>query len=528
MKLSDFLNDEGRVNSAKVKDSWILKHNPNFLNEVNDYTAMNEIVADRFVEKLWYYLNGEKNQACCKNSECKNRPAFIGLIVGYLDYCSSKCSNGSLEIKLKKVENNIKKYGVSNPYQSETIKQKIRDTNLKKYGAKNPMQSDEIKKKMIENSIKKTGKNWALSKGGSADLVKRENNRKKLEEKYSDLVLLDYSDKKFGICTFYKKECDHTFEINKWQAHLRKINETEICTICNPIGSFNSTVWQKELAEFLQEEGILFSQNNRTILRPSELDFYIESHKIGIELNGLYWHSVVHKCQTYHLNKTELCEEKGIQLIHIFEDEWLYRKEIVKSRLLSLLGKIKNKIFARKCSIKKLNSKEAGQFLLENHLQGSIPAKINYGLEINGELVSVMTFGNLRRALGSFAKDRNYEMYRFCNKKETVVIGGASKLLNHFIKEHSPISIISYADRRWSTGQLYKSLGFKKIKNTSPNFWCVKGSIREHRFNYTRKKILSKLNQESNLATDDLLNDMGIIKIYDSGNIKFELLCKLT
>jgi hypothetical protein len=98
--------------------------------------------------------------------------------------------------------------------------------------------------------------------------------------------------------------------------------------------------------------------------------------------------------------------------------------------------------------------------------------------------------------------------------------------LNRFIKEHEPVSIISYADRRWSTGKLYNALGFKRIKNTSPNFWCVTGSIREHRFNYTRKKVLSRVKNGANKSTDELLNLIGVNKIYDSGNIKFELICK--
>lgn len=521
MDLLDFLN-KGRINSAKLKEAWILKHDPAFLNSVNSYISENKIPVDRFVEKLWYYFNGEKQTALCKNKNCHNKTRFIGLTVGYLDYCSSKCSNSSDDIKNKKITSNIKKYGVANPYQSSEIKQKIKNTNIERYGADNPMKSDEIKKKMMERSIAETGKKWALTRGGTADSTKRHNNRQKLVRKYEDLELLRYSDKKFGICLFYKKECGHSFEINKWQAHLRKINGIEMCTVCNPIGSFNSTAWQKEISEFLESEGLVFSQQNRKVIPPYELDFYIESHKVGIELNGLYWHSIIHKDQDYHLRKTELCESTGVQLIHIFEDEWLYRKEIVKSRLLSILGMTKKKIFARKCSIKRLSNKEARLFLLENHIQGSIPAKINYGLEIEGETVSIMTFGSLRRALGSIPKEQHYEMYRFCNKKDTQVVGGASKLLNHFIKEHNPLSLISYADRRWSIGNLYEVLGFKKIKNTSPNFWCVNNNVREHRFNYTRKKILSKLDIASNKSTDEILHSMGITKIYDSGNIKFE------
>ena len=130
MKLSDFFNN-GRVNSAKLKETWILKHDPIFLNDVASYIGRHEISAERFVEKLWYYFNGKTQTVLCKSRDCTNRPSFIGLSVGHLDYCSSKCSNASEDIKNKKIESNIKKYGVANPYQSDKIKQKI-DTILNK------------------------------------------------------------------------------------------------------------------------------------------------------------------------------------------------------------------------------------------------------------------------------------------------------------------------------------------------------------------------------------------------------------
>jgi len=266
MQYCDFLTATGRINSMKVKEEWLQKHASDFYESVETFVQINKISCTRPVEKLWYYFNDTLTTISCKNPACSNAPKFVGLAVGFSEYCSSKCSNGSSEVKDKKVETSIKKYGVSNPYQAKEVIAKIRETNFKRYGVENPMHSTEIKAKMIERARESTGKDWALSKGGKADTVKRENSRKRFTEKYQNLEVVEYSEAKFGICTLKSKNCGHEFKVNKWQLHQRKKLGVEECTICNPIGSFSQTVWQKELDQFLTSHGILFSQNDRTTL----------------------------------------------------------------------------------------------------------------------------------------------------------------------------------------------------------------------------------------------------------------------
>ena len=164
------------------------------------------------------------------------------------------------------------------------------------------------------------------------------------------------------------------------------------------------------------------------------------------------------------------------------------------------------------CEVRELSGKETQSFIDENHIQGNIPASKRIGLFYKDELVSVMTFGALRRALGSTPKDGVYEMYRFCNRLNYSIVGGASKLLKYFIRTQKPVEIISYADRRWSIGKLYTSLGFTLVKKTQPNYWYIVGDRREHRFNYTKKKL--KLSN---------IDEFDLNRIFDSGNLRFEL-----
>ncbi len=276
---------------------------------------------------------------------------------------------------------------------------------------------------------------------------------------------------------------------------------------------------ENELKDFITSLNIEFIENTRKIISPLELDIYIPSHNIAIEYDGLYWHSEIHKPSNYHLNKTQLCEKQGIQLIHIFEDEWIHKRKIVKSRLVNIFGLTQNKIFARKCLIKEVSSKECKIFLDDNHIQGSVNSSIKLGLYLDDELVSLMTFGKGRIALGG--DSNQYELLRFCNKLNTSVVGGADKLLKHFIKTQQPKKIISYADRRWSQGGLYDKLGFDNTHNSSPNYWYVINNKRKYRFGF-RKSILIKQGYDLNKTEHQIMLDRKIYRIYDCGTMVYK------
>ena len=276
---------------------------------------------------------------------------------------------------------------------------------------------------------------------------------------------------------------------------------------------------ENEVKEFIKSINIDIIENSRKIISPLELDIFIPLYNIAIEFDGLYWHSELYKPSNYHLNKTELCEKEGIQLIHIFEDEWLFKKDIVKSRLLNIFGLTKNKIYGRKTIIKEVSPKESKEFLDFNHIQGNVNSSIKLGLYHNNELVSIMTFGKGRIAMGG--NSNQYELLRFCNKLNTNVIGGADKLLKHFIKTYEPKEIISYADRRWSQGGLYQKLNFINTHNSQPNYHYIINNKRKYRFGF-RKNILVKQGYDSNKTEHQIMLDRKIYRIYDCGTMVYK------
>lgn len=282
---------------------------------------------------------------------------------------------------------------------------------------------------------------------------------------------------------------------------------------------------ENEIFDFVKEIYAGAEQGNRTILDGKELDIYVPSKKIAIEYDGLRWHSEEFgKDEKYHLKKTEECAKQGIQLIHIFEDEWLEKKEIVKSRLRNILGITENTIYARKCYFMIVKGSVAQKFLEDNHIQGRCKGMYHYGLFYDGELVSLMTFGKMRQQRKYHENyDSCYELLRFCSKLNTNVVGAAGKLLKMFLRDLKPSEVVSYADKRWSQGNLYKQLGFEHTHDSRPNYFYVVAQRRENRFKY-RKGELVKDGYDPNKSEREIMLERGIYRIYDCGTMVFKLM----
>jgi hypothetical protein len=521
MKLNHFIKENGKTNSMRTRESYVKKHFPELHLSIINHIKLYRIRTNSFSESMYYFFNDIKETVKCEL--CNEPTRYIGLIEGFSKYCSYKCSNSSEDVKNKKKETIVKKYGVENPFQSESIKNKIENTLKSRYGETNPMRVKSIKNKMINNRLKNEGVKWSSSRGGKSYNTRIKKERENFESFLKNINIIKYNPSKNSICNFKCNKCGGEFNASKYLIYQRYKLNIEQCILCNPIGSFNDSCIEKEIKEWLDSINIKYIESDRKILNGKELDIYIKDKNMAIEINGIYWHSELFKDANYHLNKTEECEKKGVQLIHIFEDEWNYNKDIVKSRLKSILGIIDNKIYARKCKVIELDSKTSKDFLNDNHIQGNITASVRLGLEYNGKLVSIMTLGKLRKALGSTGKCGEFELYRFSNLCDTSVIGGASKLLKYFINKWNPIKIVSYADRRWSTGKLYKYIGFNLIKKTEPNWWYFKNGIRYHRFNF-RKSELVKQGFDINKTEHEIMLERKMYRLYDSGNLRFEML----
>jgi predicted nucleic acid-binding Zn-ribbon protein len=411
----------------------------------------------------------------------------------------------------------LKKYGDKNYNNREQAK----ETCLERYGVEHSSQIEEVKIKKEQTFMEKYGKKTSLLDEKIQEKIKNSH-----AKNYYNNKILNF---KVVIPLFKKKEYEGIYKEYAWQCkkcgNIFKKNLINglipRCLKCYPI-KIGTSNQELEIADWLNipEE----NRNKRFYYSGKsfhELDIYLPESNLGIELNGLYWHSEVgkQKDKNYHNDKTNFFLDKDIQVLHIWDYEWINKQDIVKSIIMSKLGKIENIIFARKTEIREVDSDSSRIFLNKNHIQGEINSSVRLGLFYKNELVSIFTAGKSR-----FNKNYDYEIHRFCNKLNTGTIGGFSKLLKHFTDNYGK-SIITYADRRYSDGGLYKNNGFNLINTSPPNyFYTINYLGLESRNKYQKHKLPQLLENFDNSLTEwENMQMNGYDRIWDCGNYVYEL-----
>lgn len=340
---------------------------------------------------------------------------------------------------------------------------------------------------------------------------------KELQEIAPNLTLLDRYTNGSTYLDVKSEECGHIWKINPHN-FLQKRTLID-CPNCKPKGNGFSG-GELELYEWLKNNytGEVIKRD-RSVLSNFELDIFLPELNLAIEYNGEYWHSNIYKDKHYHIDKTNKCLSKGIKLVHIFEHEWKLKASIVKSRLASILGN-NYSIGARACIVKEITFPK--EFLEENHLQGAgSPTKVNLGLFTHKELVAVMTFSKPR-----FTTKYEYELVRYCSLLDINVVGGASKLFKHFTKTYKPASVISYSDKCWGLGGLYKHLGFSYSHTSEPGYFYFKNFDIISRYKAQKHKLQALFPNlyDPKLTEAEIMGKAKYIKVYDCGNDVWEFI----
>ena len=296
-----------------------------------------------------------------------------------------------------------------------------------------------------------------------------------------------------------------------YEKHLTNYINGFRCQKCTPKSSV-----EYEILNLIPSSTI----NNRTFISPLEIDILSEKFKFGIEYNGLIWHSygkssyeVLNNLskldKNKHSNKTNMVEEKGFHLFQIREDQWLnpIKKEIWKSIILNKINQSK-RIFARKTYVVDLSNfpKLIETFLNENHLEGFTDYDICYGLIYKNRIYSIICLSK---------NDSEWELKRFCNFRGYLVVGGISKLFTTFEIIHKPTSVITYANRNWSSKNIYGILGFNYIEYIEPEpEW----------FNPKNNNFI-RVPNDINIKNNDLYNN-GFRVFFGCGKNKFKKVYK--
>lgn len=293
-----------------------------------------------------------------------------------------------------------------------------------------------------------------------------------------------------------------------------------LCRECNPVGS---SILEKSVCEYVKNilpEDTEVIVGNRKILLGKELDIYIPSKNIAIEVNGVYWHSEKFKKENgEHYDKWKNCHEAGIQLVTIWEDDWIDRNSIVKRMLENKLGVSRDrKINARQTTAQLIPHYVAKDFLNTNHIQGYVNSGIHIALKDRADnVVAVMSF-SLQKNVANLTRYATSDNVR----------GGFTKLLKHSITSFLPKNvekIITFAAHDISDGGLYENNGFIADKFLAPDYSYVVNGIREHKFNYRKQRFEKDENlfYVEGLTEKELAERNELDRIWDCGKTRYVL-----
>lgn len=299
--------------------------------------------------------------------------------------------------------------------------------------------------------------------------------------------------------------CGHGHE---WDTEPYHIAEGKGCPVCS-VG-FRRSRDEIEVFEYVKNllPGSEVVANTKEEIG-MELDIYIPSKSLAIDFNGLWWHRESLVGKNYHQDKHRRCQEVGIQLIQIWEDEWKYRKEVVKRKIESvILGR--KQVGARKISLDLVDFHTANTFLNENHVQGGIKGTSYVGLFLEENLVGVCVF----RLEGEVTYLTRYA--------STVgVIGG----LNKCVKFNGPGKYVSFSDNCLSDGSMYAKNGWSAQETLPADYKYVRRGVREHKFKYRIKKFKNdkSLNYVEGLSERELAELNGMYRVWDAGKIRWTI-----
>lgn len=378
--------------------------------------------------------------------------------------------------KIKTTINN--KYGVDNPFQIEGIREKIKSTFLKKYGCEHPMQNKDVKSKVFDSYI--------------------ENDKYMAEKGYfkvQDLIEI------YGYGFRSSEKIKEKFFKYKDTNYLHKSYLSLIEEYVEDVQS--GSMFEKEVLDFVSSiyNGKII-KNSRNVIPPKELDIYLPDKNIAIECNGIYYHSENFGIpKDYHKQKTNMCNEKNIRLIHINESDWEYHKEVCKSIISTSLNIYQDKINVKDCILKGIKEREFYDFLNNNCLDKDEEMDFAIGVYYKKELVQAFSFKQLN--------DEECKLVKKCTKLGLKVKDDLIAVVNYIFKDKAN-KIITFLDISKYDLKEYCNEGWQLVSFVKPSYTLYKNS----------GKI--KVVNEEIVSSMDLANNR-FLKVYDCGRAVLEI-----
>ena len=349
--IPQFIIDYLQKSRSTKNPQWLAsaRIQKNLTPEIEKWFEENEVTAG-YIWKffVFYGLNKFSFREC---PECGKR-IKIETILKYptVKYCSHKCQTNSEYYKEKCKQTSLEKYGVTNAFKCEEVREKYKQTCFKKYGVEHPFQSKEILEKRKRGWLEKYGVEH-ISQSKEYKQIRRSNywetfcillKQKDIIPLFSKEEYKNDTGRKFkcllcgeefkseGTCTYKKEHKNQNGTYTTLQAH------NIYCPHCINVYSKK----EKEVFEFVKSiynGEILENHKGMFPNKQMELDIYLPSLSLGIEFDGEYWHSK-EGVKERDEKKNQLCDEKGIKLLRIREEDWDNNRQSVKEKIKEFLG----------------------------------------------------------------------------------------------------------------------------------------------------------------------------------------------
>jgi hypothetical protein len=489
----------------KYKDDVLNLFNNNYSFKLCVYMILNDIDAPPL---------------CSCGKQCQHDNSTWKKTCGDKKCFSNHQRNKTIESSDKIKKTNLERHGVESFTSSQKFKDKTSQTNIERYGTSIYVESSDFQKKKKDSSLEKYGVDHPM-KSDSLKMKPSQTKRKLFDESNPELSIENLSkicNESTPIIDICKSIYGDVFIDSKMFNRVYSIIVNRGLPYLKTKGTSNG---EKEVVEYIKTfyDGIIEINSRSVLSSGKEIDIFIPEFNLAIEYNGEYWHSEQrHKVKYNLLDKTLECEDQGIHLLHIYDSEWRHqqKQKIWMSMIQHKMNRTPNRIYARNCKVSDVID---DSFFDENHIQGNTRGSIlTLSLIHDGKIVSQMSISKSR-----FNKNFEYEILRFSVKRNTHVVGGFAKLFNNAKKILNSKSFISYANRRWSQGNVYTSSGeFKLLGNSKPNYVYHKQGRTISRINAQKHKLSKMLeNFDSNKSEIENMKDNGYVIVYDCGNLSF-------
>jgi hypothetical protein len=453
------------------------------------YLEILSLPGSTFSEKSWKWVHGNSAIPTCEC--CDGSVKYLDFRRGYAAYCSKKCTANGKATREKREKTNLSKYGVAHYSKTNQYKDQFKSTCEARYGVTNPGAIPELKAKrarakqltywnhIVESIREYTTPNFSFD---------------------------EYTHVRDKELSWTCKVCGDAFISNIF-GKLPK------CPTCFPSGNTGgpSSVEKDVLNEITNMYSGTVLTNVRNLITPKEIDIYIPEFQLAIEINGVYWHSSDHVDSFYHQNKFLECQKKNLSLLMITDYEWQTKRSTVIAMIRHRLKQVPN-IPARSCSVQPITPNQAKLFLDENHIHGYSTASGHLGLFYQNTLISVFSYMRNSRF---DRKSKQLEIVRLAFAGRST--GALGKFIKYVKRMFPNESIVSYADLRYGSGNVYLNNGFRESHTTKPGYWYFYKNHMYHRMSWQKYKLV-KLGADPALSEQEIMNSWGALRIYDCGH----------